>query len=360
MSSRSYLLSAGIIVATAGWLASGYIAQDADGAVPEPAPVPAAAPAAEPMRVAVERLAGEAVVRELSVQGQAEPNRHVVLKVETDGRVEQLPAERGSPVQAGQPLVQLATDDRQARLARAEALVARHAEELAAFESLRSQGFQSTTDASRARADLASAKADLAAIALDIDRTVIHAPFEGVLESREVELGEAVRSGDPLLTVVDIDPLVVSGQVPQHSIAQLSQRAPATVILATGERLQGRVRYIARMSDPQTRTFRVEVEVPNPDGTLPAGVSAELRFPLDTVHTHFISPALLSLDPAGVLGVKTVDADDRVVFNPVSIVRSGADGLWVSGLPPDPRVITSGQGFVAEGETVIADSVEPG
>ncbi len=355
MSSRSLLLSAGLVLATGAWLASGYLTRDADGAVNEAAP--AETPAPEPMRVGVLTLADEMITRELSVQGQAEPSRIAELTVETDGQIAKLLAERGDRVREGQALVELAMDDREARLERARALVEQRTEELTAAETLRARGLQASVESTRARAELASAKAELAAAQLDIARTVIRAPFDGVLESRDVELGEAVRAGDALLSIVDMNPLVVSGQVPQNAVGQLDRNAPARVILATGEEVDGHIRYIARTSDPQTRTFRVEIELPNADGRLPAGVSAELRFPIETVQTHFISPALLSLDADGVLGVKTVNSDDQVAFHPVSIVRSGGKGVWVSGLPQSPRVISAGQGFVAAGETVIP---EPG
>jgi len=103
-----------------------------------------------------------------------------------------------------------------------------------------------------------------------------------------------------------------------------------------------------------TRTFRIELEVPNPDGKLVSGITAELELPTSTLQAHRISPALLSLDKANRIGLKTVTADSHVKFMPVSIARSSADGLWVSGLPATLDVITIGQGFVRDGDEVIA------
>ncbi|MDX1656831.1 MAG: efflux transporter periplasmic adaptor subunit, partial [Candidatus Competibacteraceae bacterium] len=102
------------------------------------------------------------------------------------------------------------------------------------------------------------------------------------------------------------------------------------------------------------RTFRVELEIPNLDGKYAAGISAEIRIPLETVPAHLLSPALLSLDEQGILGVKTVDQQARVIFHPVGIVRTAPDGVWVAGLPQQVRIITVGQGFVQPGERVMA------
>ncbi len=90
----------------------------------------------------------------------------------------------------------------------------------------------------------------------------------------------------------------------------------------------------------------------NADGAIPAGVSAQLRIPTGTTLAHFVSPAILSLDTDGALGVKTVDSEDEVVFYPIEIVRAQTDGIWVTGLPDEADIIAIGQGYVNDGETV--------
>ncbi|MEL6680880.1 MAG: efflux RND transporter periplasmic adaptor subunit, partial [Pseudomonadota bacterium] len=114
----------------------------------------------------------------------------------------------------------------------------------------------------------------------------------------------------------------------------------------------GTVAFLGTSADADTRTFLTEITVENADGVIPAGVSAEIRVPTGEVEAHFLSPAILSLDTDGTLGVKTVDGQDRVVFNRVEIVRAQTDGIWVSGLPESARIITIGQGFVNDGEVV--------
>ena len=99
-------------------------------------------------------------------------------------------------------------------------------------------------------------------------------------------------------------------------------------------------------------SFRIEIEVPNPQATIRSGMSAEARIPTGTVSAQFVSSALLSLDAGGAIGIKTVDDDNVVVFHPIDIVMSEKNGIWVSGLPEVARVITVGHGFVSQGQLV--------
>ena len=122
----------------------------------------------------------------------------------------------------------------------------------------------------------------------------------------------------------------------------------------TGLVAEGELRYIAAEADPVTRTFRVELEIPNPGGALVSGLTAEVRIPVRYVSAFVLSPALLTLDRSDRLGVKVVDSEDRVGFFPVEVVKSTAEGLWISGLPDGVRIITVGQGFVGVGDPVIA------
>ena len=100
--------------------------------------------------------------------------------------------------------------------------------------------------------------------------------------------------------------------------------------------------------------------MPNPDGAIASGLSVQVRIPTGQVTAHFISPAILSLSEDGRLGVKTVGDGDVEAFHEVAVERAQRDGVWVSGLPERARIITIGQGFVSQGETVapVADEDE--
>jgi len=112
------------------------------------------------------------------------------------------------------------------------------------------------------------------------------------------------------------------------------------------------VRFVAEHADPATRTFRVEVELPNPDAKLRSGVSADIMIvPLKQVPAHRISPGILVLDDSGTVGVRVVQ-DGLVRFHTVQIISDGPDGMWIAGLPIKSDVIIVGQEFVTNGERV--------
>jgi multidrug efflux system membrane fusion protein len=119
----------------------------------------------------------------------------------------------------------------------------------------------------------------------------------------------------------------------------------------TGETVDGTVTFVADRADPTTRTFRVEVQLPNPDAKLRDGVSADIHVPVRHVKAQHISPGIMVLDDSGVPGVRVVVAG-RVKFIPITILSDGPDGAWVSGLPDRINVITVGQQFVSDGQRV--------
>jgi len=217
---------------------------------------------------------------------------------------------------------------------------------------MHARGLQADTQRLAAESALAAAKAERAMLAAELARTRITAPFDGVLIARPVELGSLVERGDVIAELADDATLLAVAQAPQQFVAEIRPGQIVQVRLLDGLLVEGRVRYVGRVAEEATRSFRIEVEVPNPDGRLPSGLSADLLITAGEVEAHVLTPAQLTLDDAGRLGVKSVDGTDRVVFHPVQVVRTRADSVWVSGLPAELRLITEGQGLVAPGEVV--------
>lgn len=344
---RSAYLSLGLLGLVTVWMLSGALAS-----APGPEKVSAATPAVQPMTVQVAELRQGQVTREVVVQGQLEPRRRVQVRAETSGRVVDLPVEKGSRVTAGMVLIGLAREDRPAQLAKAEAEVASRLLDVQAARKLQAQGLQAVNQLKSTEAALAAARAERERLELDLARTRITAPFDGIVETRPVEQGSLVERGDTVAEIVDISVLKAVGQAPQQSAGKLALGQSVKVRLLDGREARGRITYLARVAESGTRSFRVEAEVPNGEGKLDAGISAELRIAVAREPAHFLSPAVLTLDDQGRVGVKAVNAENRVDFHPVSLVRTAADGVWVSGLPEKIRVITQGQGFVAPGQAV--------
>ncbi len=204
-----------------------------------------------------------------------------------------------------------------------------------------------------AEAALAAARADLERAELELANTRIKAPFGGVLEQRHVELGSHLETGERVALLVDDTVLKAVGQISQQSAGELRLGQAITLRLLDGREAQGALTYISRLGDSATHSFRVEAEVPNPQRLLNAGSSAELRIAVARDAAHFLSSAVLSLNGSGEVGVKSVNDEGLVRFHPIELVRTEANGVWVSGLPERLRIITRGQGFVNGGDSVI-------
>ncbi|MBT8107545.1 MAG: efflux RND transporter periplasmic adaptor subunit [Gammaproteobacteria bacterium] len=348
---RSWIISVSIMAVVALWLVSGQLSSDDSASADTDAVVAESIPK---NAVRVRTQAAEEVMRTIVVNGKTAPARIVSLSAETDGRVEYIGAERGASLARGDVIARLDERDRSARLAQAEALLKQREVEYAAREQLKSQSYVSEAQLQEAVALLETARAELTRARLDLDYMTIRAPFAGALQSRAVEVGDFVKRGDPIATYVDNRTIVVSANVSEFDAGYVGVDDRAEARIATGETVQGRIRYVAPVADEATRTFTVELEVDNADGALRAGGTAELRIPAETVLAHRISPALLTLDDAGNVGVKIVDESGLVQFVSADIALTSHDGVWLAGLPEVATIITVGQGYVASGTAVAA------
>jgi membrane fusion protein, multidrug efflux system len=302
--------------------------------------------------VQVRDMQARDVTRFVELQGQAAADRVATVRAETSGRVVELPVERGKRISEGDEIAVLAMNDRQARLAEAKALVAQRKSEFEAAQQLGQKGYQAKNRVRESEAALATAQARLASIREEIADVRISAPFDGVLESRPVEIGDYVSTGTEVASVVDDDPLKIIAHVPQQKVDRIAEGTAADIEFITGQTASGTVTLIASTAAESTRTYRIEVEVENAKRAFRAGMSATLRIPTDVAQAHFVSPAIFTLDSEGRLGIKTVNADNAVVFHPVETIQATPEGAWVAGLPETARVITVGDGFVRAGETV--------
>lgn len=343
---RSYLIAAAIVVVVTLWMMLGPVRKD------EPRVRETGGEGVARTEVQVKEFEAEEMQRELTLYGQSEPNRRVTVRAEVAGQLTAVIVPRGNAVKEGQLLLRLAEDDRPQRLEQARALLRQRDLEYEGAKSLQAKGLQAERQLAEALTLLRTARAELKRAELNLRNTRVVAPFAGVVQARYVEVGDFVSVGDPLAEVVELEPLLVSGNVSEREVGVLQSGMPGVVELSNGVRLEGTLRFVAPSADQSTRTYRVEMEVVNPPPHQPGGMSATIRIPLGAVMAHKVTPALLSLDDAGVLGLKSVDDEGLVQFHPVEILKSERDGLWLGGLPASVRLITVGQGFVRAGAPV--------
>lgn len=362
---KSYIFALILALGLGAWLFSGQFDREGDKAssataIPElgneagakaegvtksgPGPVP----------VRVRMIAPRPMMRELVVNGRTEAKRVVEIKAETSGRIVSVPVAQGRAVAAGDLIAEIDMRERKARLTEARARLEQRKIEYDAALTLSKKGFRAETNLAAAKASLEEARAELKEIEVDVDNTSIRAPFAGVLETRYVETGDFVSAGTTVARVIERDPFLVVGDVTERDVAKVTLGMKAHAQLVTGQSVEGTVTFVSAEAHPVTRTFRVEVEVDNTTYALPVGVTTELRLPTKPETAVLASPALLSLDEDGRMGVKLVDGDDRVVFQQVDVLSATAQGVWLTGLPEGGRLITVGSGFVEAGDQVTA------
>jgi multidrug efflux system membrane fusion protein len=355
LSKRPWLIAVAIAVLLLLWLLSGSLfkAQQVAGADQPPA---------EPglAKVEIQWLEASPMQRQHVVQGQIEPWRRVELRAQVSASVIRLDQDKGNPVERGQLLLSLSPDDRPAQVARSEADVRQRETDVNSAKRLRERNLFSANELMRLDSELAKARAELDSARLQLRNTRIIAPFAGIYDARQVELGDFVQPGQSLLTLVDISQLKVSAQIAQQQVTELTLGQQVTVQLLDGRELNGELHFIAAAADPGSRSFRIEVRVANPEGLHLAGASATLHIQTGEALAHRLSPALLSLDAAGRHGVKWVNQQQRVEFTPVQLISVDNQGAWVSGLPPRIALITLGQGFVEPGQQVLSQLAKGG
>ena len=348
---RSYLIAGVLALAATGWVVSGQVEQDRSPSAARKAPADLIATQSVPT-VRVRMLIAQPRQAEVILRGRTEATRKVDVKAETYGRIVELKVEKGERVEKGGVLTRLSAGDRPARLAEAKALRDQREIEYEASLRLSKKGFRAETQLAGAKAALEAATAAVARAQVALRNTTIRAPFDGLVVARAAEIGDFIDKGDPVARIIDLDPVLAVAQIGERDRGRVTVGAPARVTLIGGREISGKVRFVATEAEPSTRTFRIEVELPNPAAEIPDDITAEIRLPLGAVAAHRVSPAILTLTDDGTIGVKTLGPDNRVRFRSIQIIGDGTDGVWLSGLPERVTLITVGQEFVAEGQIV--------
>lgn len=306
-------------------------------------------------QVIVKRVSMEPHAITASLKGSTEPDREVTVRSETMGTVTNASIAEGQTVSAGTLLCGLDVESRAARIAEAEAGVTAARLDYDAASQLEEKGWTTSNRAAANKATLDRAEAALAAAKIELGKTRITAPFAGVFETRLAERGDFLSVGAPCGRVVDLDPIIVVVQSTEDQLSAIDQDMPVEVALATGTVATGTIRYVARTANAQTRTFRVEIEVPNPDLAIAAGLTATVQLGLGEVPAVRITPASLVLGDDGRVGVRYVDDTDTVQFINVDVIDDAPDGIWVTGIPNDAHLLAAGQDYLRAGTKVQAE-----
>lgn len=312
-----------------------------------------------PVSVLVVKSKAQSVDSGIILRGRTEAARNIDVRSESSGLVVSEPLRKGTFVHKDQLLCELDPGTRLVGLTEAKARLAEAKINEKAASSLAAKGFGSETTATARRAALESAQAGVERAEKEIERLQIVAPFDGLLESDTAELGSLLQPGSLCGNVIQLDPIKLVGFVPEQDIAKIKPGALAGARLIGGETVNGQVSFLSRSADQTTRTFRVEISVPNPDLTIRDGSTAEIFIAFSGSQAHLLPQSALTLDDSGNLGIRGV-IDGASKFFRVSIVRDTSDGVWLTGLPDEIEVIVIGQEYVIDGRRVTVTYRTPG
>ena len=286
----------------------------------------------------------------LKMTGATKASRRVEVRAETSGIASVVPR-KGTRVRKGDLLCRIEMGNRKARREAALSRLNQSLVEARAQDQLSKKGFAAANSSSAAKSDAEVLRADIMQLDIEIDQLLIRAPFDGVVEEVAIEIGGLLQTGNACATIVDPDPLKVVGFVPEFRVGDVRLGSSATTTLVTGQSVRGAVSYIAQTADTATRTFEVEIDVPNPSYALRDSVTTEIEIPLREEMAHKLPQSALTLNDNGDIGVMIVEAN-KATFRKANILRDGDNGVWISGLGNTSEVIVVGQEYVSEGSDV--------
>ena len=342
------------LVAAAGlWIFSGYLIphESESAAAVRPSEV-----VAKPFRVGIIESKIAPHSRKLVLSGRTEAVHRVMATSRTAGILTELRVRRGQLVNQGDVLAVLSDEAREAQVVQAEALLTQRKAELDAKRRLIETGALPKLELVNLESQYKAAEAGLAMAEAERDRGLVTAPWPGIITDTTSEVGQAAFSmaGREIAQLASLDPMLAVVEVAERKLAGIKVGDMAEVRLVTGQTATGKIRFVSKSANQSTRTYRVEIEMKNPDTMMPDGITAEVAIPLTSTPATRVPRSALTLSSAGDIGIRAVGTDGKVGFVPVSVVEDENKSIWVAGVPEGTRVIVQGQDFVREGQRVEA------
>ena len=304
------------------------------------------------VRVVAIRSVARPIESGVILRGQTEALRFVDIRSQASGLVVSEPLRKGAFVVEGQVLCVLDPGSKFADLKEAEARLEEASVNAMTASKLAEEGFATQNRSNSAKAALESAEAAVERARVAIGRLEMAAPFDGILESDAAETGSLLQPGSMCARVVQLDPIKIVGYLSDTEVDRIQAGNPATARFTSGRNASGRVTYISRSGDPQTRTFRLEIEVANSDLAIRDGSAVEVFIASSSELAHLVPQSAMTLNDAGLIGLRTV-LGGKAIFNPIRIIRDTPEGAWVKGLPEEVEVIVVGHEYVVDGTPLL-------
>ncbi len=335
-----------LVVAAVAWIASGALTKK------EAPPATTKVVETKPFQVSILPAVVEPRSRKLTLSGRTEADVRTMAIARTSGVVTELPVRRGSAVKQGDVIAVLSDEARESNVQQAQARLEQRQKEYEAKRVLVESGNLAKLGLAQFEADLKGAQAQLAQAEAERDRGTVLAPVSGIINEVPATLGQSLQPGAPVAEVMSLDPMLAVVEISERRLSGVKVGDRADVRLIGGAEAPGTVRFISNRASPQTRTYRIDVSLANPERKIADGVTAEVTLYLAPVEATKVARSALTFSAEGKLGVRVVEEGNKVAFVPVGLVEDQTDYLYVSGIKPGAQIIVQGQDFVKEGQVV--------
>jgi multidrug efflux system membrane fusion protein len=275
------------------------------------------------------------------------------------GVIVDLKVKLGATVKQGDLIAVISDEGRAAAVAQAKALVDQRQAEYDANKKLIDQGSIPRNQLTALESAVAAAKAGLSSAMAEANRANVAAPIDGTINDLPMQVGQAVQVGSAIATIVDPDPMLAVGAVSESRRGKIQVGQPASIRFINGPNVAGTVSFVGLSADKATRTYPVQAVMQNPASIIADGVTCEMTVTLAPTMAIGVPRSTLVFSDDGRLGVRIVTADQKALFQPVTILDDAVDTVWVAGLPASVQVITVGQDFVRDGDPVVAVPATP-
>ena len=353
-------------------------------------------------KVEIKEFKYSQIDQSIELQGQTTHNKKINVKSETTGNIIEITFNRGDRVSKGDDLVKISIENRNEllnsakkdlerlnkelelnkknkvnRLSQNKELIKLYEIEFASAKQLIDKGLSSKSKLSLASFNLANARSDqedilinfqsqqssieaqiasfksqLKNIELDIENTLIKAPFSGIISNKIIKKSEYISPGNTLFTIINLNPIKIQGYLSEFDVNKVNLKTKAVIENTNGIKKIGKISFISPSAETSTRTFEITIEADNADLSFKSGITTKITIAGSELKAHKIPPSILTLKDDGTVGVKAVNSDNIVVFYPTTSVKDTIDGIWVSGLPDTVNLIVTGQEYVSIGELV--------
>lgn len=355
-SSKAAILLVLVVGAGLGaWGTQWWIKRENSGAAPisAVAATPAAPAASSKIKVEAAKVTRTRLQRVISAVGTLRSHDSVMLRPEVSGRISEINFAEGGKVQKDQVLVRLDDSVAKARVQQARANLQLANSQYRRSVQLSKQGFVSSQARDDAASNLAVQEAAVALAEAELDKTVIRAPFDGLVGLRTVSVGDYVGPGTDLVPIEAIDPLNVDFRVPEQylSAVKVGSRLMVTFDALSGAQREGTVGAISPQVDVGGRSLLLRAHIPNPDDVLRPGLFARVR--LELADTQALVVPESALAPSG--DAQYVFRVENGVVRRVRVeigLRSGGNVEVLDGLNEGDQVVVSGLQKVRDGAEV--------